>query len=274
MKSRNKFVLEFDEETPIPYYYQLQLFILKKIKENSWKSGDLMPSEREICGTFKVSRSIVRKALENLSQMGFIKKIKGRGNIIIGEKDSDTFIDHQLSFYNYLVQTGYNVYNRLLEFEEIKPPIIVREVLDLDYNEKVYKIKRLRIINKEPWYYDITYLPIRLYPNLNKEDLLEGSLFEMVKKKFNLKIKFQKKYLFALNAKKEDARLLDQEIGDPLHVFENINYLVDGTPSEYSINFCRSDRIIFETKVGKMLPREKIKGVSNKKKKDKMKIIL
>ena len=174
MKSRNKFVLEFDEETPIPYYYQLQLFILKKIKENSWKSGDLMPSEREICGTFKVSRSTVRKALENLSQMGFIKKIKGRGNIIIGEKDSDTFIDHQLSFYNYLVQTGYNVYNRLLEFEEIKPPIIVREVLDLDYNEKVYKIKRLRIINKEPWYYDITYLPIRLYHNLNKEDLLEG----------------------------------------------------------------------------------------------------
>lgn len=45
--------------------------ILKKIEERAWPD-DKLPSEKELMAIYDVSRDTVRKALQNLSEDGFI----------------------------------------------------------------------------------------------------------------------------------------------------------------------------------------------------------
>ena len=67
-----------EKESPIPYYYQIQLCLKKALIHGEWKPGEFMPSEREISERFNVSRVTVRQALDNLLQEGIIKKVKAK----------------------------------------------------------------------------------------------------------------------------------------------------------------------------------------------------
>lgn len=52
------------------------------IREGKFKSGDQLPSERELAETFKVSRTSVREALRALETKGLIVSRTGAGNFI------------------------------------------------------------------------------------------------------------------------------------------------------------------------------------------------
>ena len=57
---------DIDKNSPIPYHYQLTEIIRKLISQKQWRPGDKLPSEREFCETFDISRITVRKALDSL----------------------------------------------------------------------------------------------------------------------------------------------------------------------------------------------------------------
>ena len=43
-------------------YHKIAEFIMEKIKTEEWKKGQLIPSEKEFCELFQVSRPTVRAA--------------------------------------------------------------------------------------------------------------------------------------------------------------------------------------------------------------------
>ena len=54
-----------EQESPVPRYYQLKEIIREQCA--SWESGQLIPSELELCQMYSVSRTTVRKALDHLT---------------------------------------------------------------------------------------------------------------------------------------------------------------------------------------------------------------
>jgi GntR family transcriptional repressor for pyruvate dehydrogenase complex len=59
------------------------------IKEGKLKSGDQIPSERELCDIFKVSRNSVREAIRILEEYGILNSRIGDGTyVIIGSEGS------------------------------------------------------------------------------------------------------------------------------------------------------------------------------------------
>jgi len=66
------------EDAPVPLYFQLinqmRLNILNRLEP-----GAMIPSERELCEQFGISRITVRKALEQLTVNGEIYKLHGKG---------------------------------------------------------------------------------------------------------------------------------------------------------------------------------------------------
>ena len=50
-----------DFQSHIPYYYQLIEIIKDQIREGIWTSGEKIPSELELCDTYGVSRTVVRR---------------------------------------------------------------------------------------------------------------------------------------------------------------------------------------------------------------------
>ncbi len=65
-----------------PLYKQLYISILEEIKTGKLKSGDRVPSEKELADQFKVSRITSKKALEILVQEGLIERARGKGSFV------------------------------------------------------------------------------------------------------------------------------------------------------------------------------------------------
>ena len=76
VKSMSK--MKQEEEAPIPLYFQLINRMRRDILFRL-KPGDVIPSERDLCEKFKISRITVRKALEQLTVNGEIYKLHGKG---------------------------------------------------------------------------------------------------------------------------------------------------------------------------------------------------
>ena len=54
-------------DTPLPLYFQLMLEFREKVLKKL-EPGAVIPSERELCERFRVSRITVRKAMEELTE--------------------------------------------------------------------------------------------------------------------------------------------------------------------------------------------------------------
>ncbi|MDR3146232.1 MAG: GntR family transcriptional regulator [Treponema sp.] len=68
-----------------PYYRQIYESILKDISSGRLKTGDRVPSEKELCALYSVSRITSKKALEMLSQQGIISRFPGKGSFVTGD---------------------------------------------------------------------------------------------------------------------------------------------------------------------------------------------
>lgn len=65
-------------ERVVPLYYQLEAVLQERIVSGHWKPGDEIPSERELCVEFGVSRTVVRAALDILEREGLLVRDQGR----------------------------------------------------------------------------------------------------------------------------------------------------------------------------------------------------
>jgi DNA-binding LacI/PurR family transcriptional regulator len=67
-----------------PYYRHIYEYLLEKISLGELNSGDKLPSEKELCGLFGVSRITSKKALELLAEEGLISRLPGKGSFVGG----------------------------------------------------------------------------------------------------------------------------------------------------------------------------------------------
>ena len=71
--------MKVDRKVNVPLYMQVYEALLNKIKDGSYQSGALLPSERELSALFNVDRLTVRRSLEMLVNEGLVEKKPGLG---------------------------------------------------------------------------------------------------------------------------------------------------------------------------------------------------
>ncbi|NNU33459.1 GntR family transcriptional regulator [Mucilaginibacter sp. S1162] len=52
------------------------------IEDGTYKTGDLLPSENELCRSYDTTRVTIRQALSALANMGYITRKHGKGSIV------------------------------------------------------------------------------------------------------------------------------------------------------------------------------------------------
>ncbi|HOO87843.1 MAG TPA: GntR family transcriptional regulator, partial [Synergistales bacterium] len=52
-----------DKESPVPLYYQLKEILQAMVDDGELAPGDIVPSERDICERFSISRMTASKAV-------------------------------------------------------------------------------------------------------------------------------------------------------------------------------------------------------------------
>jgi GntR family transcriptional regulator len=240
-----------DKESPVPYYHQLKLYILSQIESGNWKAEQKLPSETEFCEKLDISRTVVRQAIKELQNQGYLTTEKGKGTFIAKPKITTGFVQNLIGFYEDFTKRGFKVTTQIIKQRLDPASQRVAESLRIPVNAPVITLSRLRKLNDEPSVYVTTYISKELCPQLLQEDMENKSLYAFLEK-CGLKIHTGHRYIGVSLANEYEASLLGIEAGSPLIELDSVSYLEDGRPLEYFHALHRGDRTKFEVDLVKL----------------------
>ncbi|MGC4018142.1 MAG: GntR family transcriptional regulator [Muricomes sp.] len=243
---------KINKSVPIPLYFQLKELILAEIKEGNYRSGDLIPTEKDISDAFQISRTTVRQAITELVQEGWLYRVKSKGTFVSQPKISQEYIRKIESFNDQMYRMGVVPSTEVLELKKMKATEAgdsVVKALELTEDDSVIFLYRKRMANGEPIVTTKTYLPFIECEFLMSHDLRTEQLYTILSEKEESRIFRIERTVEAIEAKTEDVNLLEIKRGKPIQYFVSIGYNAYGKPIEYTLSRYRGDRSKFEVTV-------------------------
>jgi GntR family transcriptional regulator len=172
-----------DRASFTPLYHQLFQNLRQNIESGVWPAHSPTPSERELCEMCQVSRGTVRQALAQLVYQGLVYRKPGKGTFVTGLKLTLQKFD---TFAKDIQRKGMIVSFRLLLNKKIVPNSHIRTFFQLTEKEMIFKIARLLLGDGEPFVLATTYIPEKVLPGLDKEDLKHIALSDIFVKKLRV----------------------------------------------------------------------------------------
>jgi len=201
-----------DENLPIPLYHQLAEELRKKIENGEWPLHTLIPSETELCKKYGVSRGTVRQAILELTRDGLVYRKPGQGTFV-AKLGVIQPVSRFYSFSHDMEEKGLKPSLWVIQKKKICPNGVIRKAMELNTGEKVYKIVRVRLASEEPVLLDTSYLVEEMFPELEKEDLVNIPLYDLIMRKYRVKISRVRETFEPILMNKVDARKLDAPVG-------------------------------------------------------------
>lgn len=236
---------KIDKKSNIPLYMQLVDIFVEQIESN-FEEGTKLDSEREICSKYNISRTTVRQALDELVKRGYLNKIQGKGNFI-SQKKLNQNLNEFYSFTEEMKKLGKVPESKILTFEIMLSNTKIAKKLNINKDDLIYKITRIRIADEIPMMYEITYLPYDRFLNLTNEILLSCSMYEIFRYQYNIKISHAEEILEPVLINRLESLYLNISEGSPGLKISRTTYNSDNEIVEYTISIAGGNK--FEYKV-------------------------
>lgn len=218
--------------------------IVNKIENGEIEANTLLSSENELVNQYETSRETVRKALNLLSQNGYIQKIRGKGSIVLETKRFNFPISGLVSFKELAQKLGVTSKTIVEELKIIKPDMSLTTQLETDKDDEIWKILRVRQIGEERVILDKDYFKKTNVPALTIK-ICEDSIYQYIESELGLNISYAKKVISVQEATEEDQAYLDLQSFNMVVVVENYVYLNDTTLFQYTESRHRPDKFKF-----------------------------
>lgn len=214
--------------------------IMHDIKEkivNKEYDGMRLPDKRSLSEHYQVSRSSMKRALELLAQEGIVFKKRGSGTFInplyLKNRGLFKYEGSNLGITDSFSVPGKSQNIELLDYQVIKTDDDLKQDLFLTSSDFVYKIRRLRLLDDQPFLIETGFIPIKIAPDLNP-DILKKSLFNYLEHQKNKRVTKSFLTITVEPSTLEDQVKLMLEPNEPVGIIEGIFFLDDGTPFEVS----------------------------------------
>ncbi len=245
--SVHRFTIDF--KSNIPFYVQLMNIMNELIRDKTWKPSSQIPGELDLCEEYGISRTVVRQALRELEFSGIITRRKGKGTFVAEPKINEGLAQKLTGFYQDMVEQGLKPITKVLHQRVIPSNEKVSGFLQIPVGTAVFDINRLRSVEDAPIQLVTTFIPYDLCPKLAEVDLTNRSLYAFLEEECGVFISYGRRYLEAVAANDQEAKLLLVERGAPMVMLDSISYQADGRPVEYYHAVHRGDRSRFEVEL-------------------------
>ena len=226
-----------------PKYEEIADALRERIKTHFYQPDSLLPNQTDLVEEFNVSRMTIKKAVGILAIEGLVYSQRGSGTKIL----NNSFWDKETSPVNQYDGLSKQMYDRnkkltsiSILFEVEFPNEEVQERLMVNPQQPVYKLIRLRILEDTPFVLEHTYMPCDLVPELSTE-IIEHSIYSYVKETLHLQFGGAYRNVQADKSDTYDQQYLECSTEDPVLEIEQVVYLKDGRPIEYSRSRNRYD---------------------------------
>ena len=227
-----------------PIYQQICDLIRIEINSGKLSPGSRVWSEHDIMEKFHVSRNTAQKAIETLVNEGIVSRVQGKGSFVTQPK-VDYGLQYLASFTEETLGKGLKPTSKVICFNREHPNRNHANNLKISKNDWVYKLERLRLANEYPIAHQISIIPEKLCPGLQRYDFSEQSLYEVFEKDFKHILSWQKIIVSPIVANDSIAEIFDILPQTPLLHTDSILYLAGGTPIESNKNVYLSERYQF-----------------------------
>jgi GntR family transcriptional regulator len=228
-----------DPANTVPLYLQLRDRLRDKLIEG-WPRDRPIPSERQIMQMTGLSRMTVRQAIAELVHEGMLRRDHGRGTFLADSRITRLLTGH--ASFRDIVQYQGSTPNTAVVRQKIVPANAAQAtLLQIEPDESLLDLVRLRLIDDDPVMVDYTHVPVRLCPALPEADL-SGSLYEFLANVCGVPAQHSIDTIEAVAAVGEVAQLLEVAEGTPLLLMRRVAHTFDNIPLEITDEYVRPDR--------------------------------
>ncbi|MCZ7418449.1 MULTISPECIES: GntR family transcriptional regulator [unclassified Micromonospora] len=232
-----------DRDAPVPLHAQVSEQIRARILSAEWPPHYRLRSEPELATELGISRGTLRRALSTLIRDGLLVQVRGRGTFVTSTAIEPSIAQKLTTLSEDFARQGVTVTTQVISREVMPAPSPVAALLDLRPGQSVLRLARLRSITAGPVAWLVNYVRVDLAPGLEHADLADRSLFGLLENDYGLKISTGRRTFTATAASGRTAAALEVPENFPLLYLEQITYLDDGRPIEYSDVWIHSERM-------------------------------
>ena len=227
--------MNLDRESPTPLHIQLKNAIADLVARGGLGPGSRLPSERQLCDEYGVSRATVREAFRELDRAGLIRTIAGRGTFVTRPPSALNVKVSLAGFSVDLRREGATPSRRLLDAGlVVAPPPEIARTLGMAPGDEMVRIERLRLVNNIPLGIHTVYLNHRLCPGILHHNLAEESLLRLLQDKYGLTIARADEEVYAALATEREAALLNLPRPGAVLRIERTDFEENGRAVEFS----------------------------------------
>ncbi|MGL6166721.1 MAG: trehalose operon repressor [Fusobacteriaceae bacterium] len=227
-------------------YLEIYNFIKENINNGNYPPEKKIPSENQLKDIFSVSRNTVRKAIDLLSNDGFLSSVHGKGVFVIKKIPVNFLLGGTESFKEVCLKHNLKYKTTISMFESIIIDDELNKKTTLPIGEIVYHIVRIRKISGENVILDENYFLKNVVEGLTAS-IAMNSIYEFLEQKKGIKINGAQKIISLEPPSKNDIKYLDLNGTNLLAIVKNFVYLDNGTLFEYTESHHRSDKFIFSS---------------------------
>ena len=207
----------------LPMYYQLKNIIIDMIENEEIGVDECIPSEPKLMQTYNLSRTTVRKAIDELVNEGYLYKKQGKGTFVKGRGFEQGLI--KLSGCSEDIRRyGLEPKPYVLKAAIETPSKRVAKMLEIDKEQQTFYMERVIYGDEIPINKNKSYIPYHLVPGIEKLDFNKESLYKVIEKDYGIVIKRAIRTVEAILATEETALQLKVKEGAPVMLFKGQVY--------------------------------------------------
>lgn len=231
------------KELGVPLYHQIQHLLRYRIHSGQYSPGTQIPSEHELSTELTVSRVTLREALRELVRENLLVKIQGKGTFVTSNPPKRLAPVRYTGFLEELQERVRKLRVTDVEIAQVPATTEVKAALQLDAaTSQLTMIRRLRLIDDEPFSYTQNYLPTEIGARIRQKDLYSMPLLKILQEDLKIPIIRARETIEAAPADPDTATRLGIPVLYPVLHMTRVMYTTGDRPFELVDIYYRADK--------------------------------
>ncbi len=200
--------------------------LLSKLYQQYYKDNKL-PPQRELAGTYHVSRFTIQSVLNRLQNMGIIHTVQGAGIYI-----DNSVLKNPLMLNSMTERMYEDIESKMIYLKKIPATHELSSIFSIRPGDELWEYQRIRIVNFQITQLQTSWIPCSLVPDMSRE-VIENSIYDHILS-LGYKIAHTISSYKAVTVNSREAGLLQCRKNTPAMRIESRGLLKERTVFEYS----------------------------------------
>lgn len=228
-----------DRNVKTPAYQQIFEYLLSKLKDGTFRHGDMLPSDNDLVRLFNVSRITAQRAMSELVSADLARRERGRGTRV---KLSEP-VEPPRAVIRETFQAPPDLEKRqgsqLLSFDYVPAPADVADRLQLERESTIIRSLAVQTIDQRPEALHQIFLPTAYADIVTETALRDHTLYNLLSRA-EVPITHVHQTIGATSAYVDTAAELDVPVGAPLVQVKKLYFDENDRPVFYSVSLYKS----------------------------------